>query len=63
VADDKQLRGEDFMNEVDRSIQALTPEDRLDTSDDEREAAENARFADQLHEEELADSEGEARGR
>jgi hypothetical protein len=27
---DDQLRGEDFMNELDRRIQALTPEDMLD---------------------------------
>ena len=27
---DGQLRGEDFMNELDRRIQALTPEDMLE---------------------------------
>jgi len=28
-----QLRGDDFMNELDRRIQTLTPEDMLDTSE------------------------------
>jgi hypothetical protein len=37
-----QLRGEDFMNELDRRIQGLTPEDMLDTSKEDAEMAEDA---------------------
>ena len=33
-SDDEQLRGEDFMVDLDRRIQALTPEDMADTGED-----------------------------
>jgi hypothetical protein len=51
---EKQLRGKAFMDELDRRIQALTPEDMLDTSEEDAQTAENFKMADKLHEEELA---------
>jgi hypothetical protein len=51
---EKQLRGEDFMNELDRRIQALTPEDMSDTSEEDAETAKNFKKADDLHEAEQA---------
>lgn len=59
----RQLRGDDFMNELDRRIQAPTPEDMLDTSEEDARTQENFKQADRLHEEERADSEDEAKGR
>lgn len=47
-----QLRGEDFMDELDRRIQALTPEDMLDASEEDARTEENFKQADRLHEEE-----------
>jgi hypothetical protein len=52
------LRGEDFINEHDRRIQALTPEDMLDTSEEDARTAENFKMADELHEAELARENG-----
>ena len=51
---EKQLRGKAFMDELDRRIQGLTPEDMLDTSEEDAQTAENFKMADKLHEEELA---------
>ena len=51
---EKQLRGEDFMNELDRRIQALTPEDMLDTSEEDAETAKNFKMADELQKAEQA---------
>jgi hypothetical protein len=42
------------MNELDRRIQALTPEDMLDTSEEDAWTAENFKMADKLDKEELA---------
>ena len=53
--DGEQLRGDDFMDELDRRIQALTPEDMLDTSEEDARTQENFKQADRLHEEELRD--------
>jgi hypothetical protein len=55
VPDNEQLRGEDFMDELDRRIQGLTPEDMLDTSEEDARTLENFKQADRLHEEELRD--------
>jgi hypothetical protein len=63
VPDDEQLRGEAFMDELDRRIQGLTPEDMLDTSEEDARTQENLAQADRLHEEELADSEDQAKAR
>jgi hypothetical protein len=51
---EKQLRGGDFMNELDRRIQALTPEDMLDTSEEDAQTAKNFKMADDLHKAEQA---------
>ena len=63
MPDDEQLRGEAFMDELDRRIQGLTPEDMLDTSEEDARTQENFAQADRLHEEELADSEDQAKAR
>jgi hypothetical protein len=42
------------MDEVDRRIQGLTPEDMLGTSEEDAQSAENFKMADTLHQEELA---------
>jgi hypothetical protein len=42
------------MDELDRRIQDLTPEDMLDTSEEDAQSAENFKMADTLHKEELA---------
>ena len=42
------------MDELDRRIQALTPEDMLDTSEEDAQSAENFKMADKLHKEEAA---------
>jgi hypothetical protein len=49
MSDNEQLRGDDFINELDRRIQALTPEDMLDTSEEDAATAENFKLADELH--------------
>lgn len=41
----QQLRGDDFMDELDRRIQALTPEDMLDTSDEDAQTEKNFQSA------------------
>ena len=41
VPDNEQLRGDAFMDELDRRIQALMPEDMLDTSDEDAQTAKN----------------------
>jgi hypothetical protein len=51
---EKQLRGEAFMDELDLRIQALTPEDMLDTSEEDAQSAEDFKMADTLHKEEVA---------
>jgi hypothetical protein len=38
------------MNELDRRIQALTPDDMLDTSEEDAETAKNFKTAHELHE-------------
>jgi hypothetical protein len=43
--DGRQLRGDAFMDELDRRIQALTPEDMLDTSEEDAQTAENFKSA------------------
>jgi hypothetical protein len=58
VPDDQQLLGKDFMDELDRRIQALRPEDILDTSEEDAEPAASAKLADELHEAELAREKG-----
>lgn len=40
------------MNELDRRIQELTPQDILDTSEEDVRTEENFKQADRLHEEE-----------
>jgi hypothetical protein len=50
---EKQLRGKAFLDELDRRIQALTPEDMLDTSEEGAQTAENFKMADNFHKEEL----------
>ena len=42
------------MDALDARIQALTPEQMLDTSGGDAEAEQNAKFADALHQEALA---------
>ena len=49
----KQLRGAAFMDALDARIQALTPEDMLDTSIEDAETQENFKIADELHREAL----------
>ena len=49
VPDDQELWGEDFMNELDRRIQALTPEDMLDTSAGDARTEKNFKQAGRLH--------------
>lgn len=44
--ENEQLRGEAFMDELGRRIQALTPEDMLDTSKGDAETAASAKLAD-----------------
>jgi hypothetical protein len=50
---EKQLRGKAFMDELDRRIQALTPEDMLDTSEEDAQTAKNFKMAAKLHKEEV----------
>ena len=38
------------MGELDRRIQALTPDDMLDTSEEDARTTENFKMADELHE-------------
>jgi hypothetical protein len=40
------------MDELDRRIQALTPEDMLDASEEDARTEENFKQADRLHEDE-----------
>lgn len=42
------------MDELDRRIQDLTPEDMLGTSEEDAQTAENFKMADKLHKEDLA---------
>lgn len=56
--DKGQLRGKDFMDALDARIQGLTPENLLDTSEEDAATDENFRQADRLHEEELRDKNG-----
>jgi hypothetical protein len=49
----RQLRGAAFMDALDARLQALTPEDMLDTSEEDAERGENFKMADGLHQAEL----------
>jgi hypothetical protein len=49
-----QKRGSDFMDELDARNQALTPEQMLDTSEEDARTKENFEFADSLHQAALA---------
>lgn len=48
-----QKRGRDFMDELDARIQALTPEQMTDTSEEDARTEENFKIADALHREAL----------
>lgn len=48
-----QKRGRAFMDELDARIQALTPEEMLDTSEEDARTQENFKMADALHQEAL----------
>jgi hypothetical protein len=48
-----QLRGAAFMDALDAQIQALTPEDMLDTGKEDAETEEDFKMADALHQEAL----------
>ena len=44
-----QKRGRDFMDELDARIQVLTPEQMLDTGEEDARNQENFKMADALH--------------